>query len=436
MKKSFLADLIKVASSNVTIIALGLGTSIITARYLGPSKNGLIAGLLVYPSLFMTIGSLGIRQSTTYFLGKNIFSEEKIKTAITQIWLFTSIISLLICFVLINYFSKSGDNLLWILLVLIPIPFSLFNTYNSGIFLGKNQIGTFNKINWLPSLLVFLASAIFIIVLDLGITGSLFAMLAGPLVMFIILLFKNKFIQSFSLNFDWKVIKAMLSLGLVYAFALLVINLNYRIDIIILEKLSTSYELGIYSKGAGITQYLWQIPMVLSTIVFARSAVSKDDKMFSIKVAQLLRLSLIIVGISALFLFVVSDLLIITMYGEEFTKSVDVLKILLFGVVVLTLFKVMNMDLAGKGKPWVSMKAMIPALVTNIVINILFIPKYGSIAASWSSTISYTVAGLLFIYFYSRETGISIKEIFNYKKSDFKPILEIIKKTPLNKFIK
>ena len=34
---------------------------------------GIIATLLVYPSLFMVLGSMGIRQSTTFFVGKEIF---------------------------------------------------------------------------------------------------------------------------------------------------------------------------------------------------------------------------------------------------------------------------------------------------------------------------------------------------------------------------
>src|SRR5690606_28480834 len=133
------------------MIVFGLTTSIITARYIGPEGNGIIAGLAVYPSLFMTIGSLGIRQSTTFFLGKKLFSEEQIKTAITQIWMFTTITSLIVCFILMYFFSTSGSNLILVFLALAPIPFSLFNTYNSGIFLGKNDIKTFNKINWIPT---------------------------------------------------------------------------------------------------------------------------------------------------------------------------------------------------------------------------------------------------------------------------------------------
>lgn len=424
---SFLKDTSRVAFSNGIMIFFGLASSIITARYLGPEKNGIIAALLVYPGLFMTVGSLGIRQSTTYFLGKKIYSEDEIKTAITQIWMFTTVISLIICFVLMRSFSNSGENILWVLLALAPVPFSLFNTYNSGIFLGNNDIKTFNKINWIPSLLSFLGLVIFVVALKLKVSGALTAAIAGPLFMACILLFKNKFIQSFSFNYNWNIIKAMLSLGVVYAVALFIINLNYRIDIIILDKLSTPFELGIYSKGAAITQYLWQIPTVLSTIVFARSAVSKNANDFSMKVAHLLRLSFILVTILAFFLIFLSPFVILIMYGNEFFGSIKILQILLPGVIILTIFKVMNMDLAGKGKPWISMKAMVPALIVNVTVNLFLIPKYGGMGAAISSTLSYSLAGVLFLYFYSKETQIPVSTIIAYKKTDFDPIIKILK---------
>ena len=425
---SFLSDLIRVALSNIFIIFLGITTSVITARWIGPEGNGIIAGLAVYPSLFMTIGSLGIRQSTTYFLGKGIYPEDKIKTAITQIWFVTTIFSSLICFFLMTYFSKSGFNQLWVLLSLAPIPFSLFVTYNSGIFLGKNDIKTFNKVNWIPPLIILVITLILVAALKMGVTGALASAIAGPLVMAILMLFKNDFLKSFNIKVDWKIIKSMLSLGLVYAFSLLIINLNYKADYILLDKLSSSYELGIYSKGSAITQYLWQIPMVLSTIVFARSAVSKDDKEFSHKVAQLLRLSFILIGAASLVLFIFSKIIIVGMYGENFEPSTVVLNYLLPGVIILTIFKVMNMDLAGKGKPYVAIKAMAPSLVLNVVLNVMFIPKYGAAGSALCSTASYGFAGITFLYFYSREVKIPIAEIVRFRVSDFDPVFNLINK--------
>lgn len=426
MKSSFGKDVFSVGLSKGGIILSGLMTSIITARVLGPDNNGVIAALLVYPSLFMAIGSLGIRQSTTYFLGKKIYSENEIKTAITQIWMLSTVFSVSVCFVLMTYFSKSGDNLLLVGLALLPIPFSLFNTYNSGVFLGKNEIGAFNKINWIPAVVMLVSTFLLVYMLSLGVAGFLIAAVLGPLVISAILLFKNKFITAFSTSCNWEIVSKMLKLGLSYALALFIINLNYKMDVILIDNLSTSYQTGIYSKGASITQYLWQIPMLLSTVVFARSAVAKDDLKFSYKVVQLLRLSIIAVGVGAFSLYLLSKPLIITMYGVAFSGSIPVLKLLIPGVLLLTIFKVMNTDLAGKGKPWVSVKAMLPALLINVILNVVWIPEYGANGAAAASTISYSMAALLFLYFYSKEVKIPIKEIFRYRRKDFKPILNII----------
>lgn len=428
MARSFLKDVISVGASKILMILFGMGSSIVTARFLGPEGNGLIAALIVYPSLFMSIGSLGIRQSTTYFLGKGIYSEEQIKTAITQIWGISSLFSIVVSFVLIRHFSDSGSNILLVMLALAPLPFSLFNTYNSGIFLGKNEIGMFNRINWIPSLIVFLLTFLFVAVLQFDVSGAMVASIGGPLFMFFILLFKNNFIAAFNFRFNWSIIRSMLSLGIVYAISLLIINLNYKADIILLDKLSSPYELGIYSKGAIITEYLWQIPMLFSTIIFARSAVSKNQELFSYKVAQLLRVSFVIVGLASCVLVLFSDEIISLLYGNAFKSSATVLKYLLPGVLILTIYKVMNMDLAGRGKPWVSLKAMVPSLVINIILNFIFIPQFGANGSALASTISYSLAAILFLHFYSKEVGISVKVIFKYSREDFKPIFLLFNK--------
>lgn len=425
---SFLKDLFSVGLSKGGIIIFGLAQSIIIARWLGPELNGTIAALLVYPSLFMVIGSLGISQSTTYYTAKKTYTENQIKTAVSQIWILTSLISLVVSYILIKYFSNSGDDLTLVLLALAPIPFVLFNKYNSGVFLGKNQIQAFNKINWLPPFFILIATTILVIFLELSITGAMTALILGPAFMSIIMLFKNGFIKAFSIKIELPVIKSLLSLGIVYALALLVINLNYKLDIILLDNLSTNYETGIYGKGAGLIQYLWQIPMLLSTIVFARSATAKNQQLFSIKVCQLLRISIVIIGLASVLLAFIAPFIINLLYGPEFIDSADVLIYLVPGVILLTIFKVLNMDMAGRGKPWISLKPMLPALILNVILNVLWIPNYGANGAAIASTISYSVAAILFLHFYSKQVGIPIRKILNYSKADLIPFISILKK--------
>jgi O-antigen/teichoic acid export membrane protein len=426
--RSFLRDTASVGFSKAGIILFSLGTSILTARILGPEKNGVISALLVYPSIFLSFGSLGIRQSTTYLLGQNKYSEEEIKTGITQIWALTSIISVVVCFLLMRYLSETGNQTFLVILALIPIPFTLFNTYNSGIFLGKNNIQKFNQINWIPSFVILISTAFLLLFLHWDIKGYMIALTVGPIVIFLVLLFKNSFIRSFSLKVNPKLVKSLIGLGSIYALSLLVINLNYRFDIIMLGQLSTKHQMGIYAKGANLAEFLWQIPMLLSTIVFARSATSKNGLAFSKKVAQLMRLSFLFISIGSLTLWLLSEWIITGMFGEKFTESVQVFNNLLPGIVLLTIYKVMNMDLAGKGKPWIAMFAMIPALIINIALNSFLIPRYGASGAALASTISYSVGALLFLFVYSRTVQIPVKELISYRKTDFDPIISVIRK--------
>lgn len=417
--RSFIRDLLSVGISKISIILFSLITSIIAARILGPEKNGIISAILVYPSIFLSFGSLGIRQSTTYLLGQGKFKEEEIKHGITQIWLVTSVICVIGSFLLINYLSSDKSDLYLILLAIAPIPFTLFNNYNSGIFLGKNNIRIFNQINWIPPFLIAVSTLLFLAILGLEIEGYFIALLIGPFSLTLILLFKNDFISSFSLNVNSSVIKPLISLGLIYALSLLIINLNYKFDIIMLDIMSSDYQTGIYSKGASITEYLWHIPMLLSTLVFARSATSKDGASFSKKVATLLRISFVLILFGSIVLWLFSYYIVTGMYGAAFEDSVSVLKYLLPGVVLLTVYKVMNMDLAGKGKPWIAIATMTPALIINIILNYLLIPKFGANGSAFSSTISYSFAAITFLFAYSRVTGITIREIITYKKQDF-----------------
>ncbi|MEJ2503357.1 MAG: oligosaccharide flippase family protein, partial [Gemmatimonadota bacterium] len=305
--KAFLRDLLSVARSKGIVLACGLGNGIIMARWLGPAQVGIYAGLMVYPHLFMSVGSLGLQQSTTYLLGRGLYDRDALTRAIFQTWVLSSTTTVLASYLLIRFVSSWGESTILALLATAPVPFILFNRYNGGLFLGSNDIPAYNRINWIPALLGFGATAVALIVLDAGLVGALVAGIVGPAAMSALLAARNAFLTRVDLRPDWELIRTMLSLGAVYAIALMVINLNYRLDIVILDRLSTEYEIGIYSKAVSPIEYLWQIPMLLGTIIFARSATTKDGVRFSRSVQQLLRLSLIAMVAAAAVLGLLAD---------------------------------------------------------------------------------------------------------------------------------
>ena len=94
-------------------------------------------------------------------------------------------------------------------------------------------------------------------------------------------------------------------------------------------------------------------------------------------------------------------------------------RLLLPGIVAFTVFKVLNMDLAGKGRPWVSLYVAVPAVLLNVALNLYFIPRYGANGAALASTVSYTVSALAFLIVYARAVDMPLGELLTYRRSDF-----------------
>jgi O-antigen/teichoic acid export membrane protein len=136
----------------------------------------------------------------------------------------------------------------------------------------------------------------------------------------------------------------------------------------------------------------------------------------------------VLIGFLSLGIGLLAYPIIHLLFGSAFDESAPVMQILLPGVVLLTVFKVMNMDLAGKGKPWISLKSMWFPLILNVVLNVLLIPRYGSVGAAMSSLVTYSLASFFFLHFYSKETGIPVADILRYQKSDWEPILYLFQK--------
>lgn len=415
---AFVKDLFSVLKSRVTVIAAGIITSIITARYLGPAGDGIIAILTVYPDLLLGVGSLGIRQSTTYFIGQKKYDEKSIVASILYIWMFSTAFCVILCYILLKYFTK-GDYSNWLIfLAILSIPFSLFNTYASGVFLGKNNIRDFNQVNWVPNVVKLIGTYVLIALIPMSVQGAMIGIVAGYFFLSFLVFRKLNKMVPLKLSYHAPIIKGLLKLGIIYAVSFLIISLNYKIDVMLLRQFSTEYEVGIYTKGVSVVQYLWEIPTLLSTIIFARSATAQNPKEFSHKVAMLLRICAVVILVFSVVFYFLSGFIMVTLYGESFYPSSIVQKLLLPGILLLTVFKVLNMDLAGKGKPWIAIKAMIPSLVLNIILNCLLNAQYGSNGAAFATTVSYALSAVLFLHFYSKEVGIPVKEILGYKKED------------------
>lgn len=427
MKRNFIGDALSLIISKIFILALSLGGSVILARGLGPDGRGLLAFLLVYPGLLTPLLEGGIRQAATFYVGKNKDPIEYILGAVGLHFLVASVLGTIVCIGLLLHAGNMQVSEQLAIVSALTIPATLASSYIRGVFLGKNDVKRFNSLSWIEKVIFVVALLILQFMDKLNVDNAILVTLfSGMINSFfgIALLIKSGFpMPKVNASVFW----GMLKIGAVYAVALFLITANYRLDIILLDKLSDNETIGQYNVAMRLAELLWEIPAAIGVVTFARSAGATDNQALSRQLVRAVRITLFLIMLAACVLALIGEDLIILLYGQRFIPAAEMLQYLLPGVVIMTAFKIINTDMAGRGKPAFSIYIMLPCLIANIALNVYLIPIMGGAGAAITSSITYTLAGLMMMITYRYMTGISLVDILIPRIEDSRMIIEKFK---------
>ena len=190
--------------------------------------------------------------------------------------------------------------------------------------------------------------------------------------------------------FDTRIVRFLFATALPFAFAGIFVKVYSYIDTVLLQHLKGNIVVGWYSVPYKITYAFQMIPMALSAAIYpAFSSAWQDSKE---KVNKLLnsamRYSLMIVlpitfGIAAL-----APEIILTIYGIEFINSIQPLRISIFGLIFIFLYFPLGALLNASGHQLVNTVFMGLTMATNIIINLILIPTYSAVGASWAAVVT------------------------------------------------
>jgi O-antigen/teichoic acid export membrane protein len=419
--KSYFQDILSVLGSNVVVTLCSLAIGVILSRLLGAAGFGMYSSIIVVPVIVIGFTQLGIRRSAIYHIGLKKDPENNIVSALFILLLLSSVLSILICTLVYLYSESSTYNPLLIGIVFLTIPFLLGNVFAGGFFLGKEQIRRANYLNAAPTAINLVFVILFVLFLRWSVLGAFIAVSLANLVTFFFV--ARTLIVRDHYRITWKyhehLMKSMVRLGIMNAVAIFIMQLNYRTDILMLKRMSTLEQVGFYSIATQIAEQLWHIPYAIETIIMSRSANTKDDVFVNKTVASIFRVSLLIGILGCLVLFFVSPFLIPLIFGSEYVQSVPLIQAILPGILLLVAFRILNSRLIGMGKPQNAIWTFLPALLLNIGLNLLWIPKYGALGSAWATNVSYGAGSLVFIFLYAKKIKMPVLEIFTYRKSDF-----------------
>lgn len=185
-------------------------------------------------------------------------------------------------------------------------------------------------------------------------------------------------------------------LGAVFAF------IYVQVDVIMLKYMYSSTESGYYYAAYTILAAIYTIPNVL----FNKFLLPKihrwsvhDKKKFKEAYSKGNFLMLLMGLVSFIALYVFSNYIITFLFGNEFEKSIELLKILSFTLPFFLMAYSTSATLVTQNHMIKKAFFMFVTALFNVVLNFILIPKYGAAGASYATITSNAL--LLCLYFYA-----------------------------------
>lgn len=380
---------------------IGFFYTIILARNLGVEDFGLLTSALVYFSLISAISDFGLNR----FLIREIAADQtKSLDLVWNISMFRLMItSLIFAIAAIILYLLDPDKLrvgLILLSILAIYPLSVAQTFDA-IFVAKQKL-QFSSIALIISSFATFLIGVSLVTNGFGAIGAVNALIWGQivyLITFLLILWRTK--MSILSHVNLQTFKKIALESLPYGFLGVIGLVYFRIDTLLLSYLKGNFETGIYAIAYRFLEVVVFIPGSLGTALFPHFSKLHIENPHRIK--SLLFKSLKVVGFVSLIIvlgYVLILPIIIYKFLPQFLLSLDAIKILSLAIPFMFLHVTISSLVLSTEKYLgkIILISLIP-LTFNIFLNLIFIPQFGFIGASWVTVASDIFSFLLIFSF-------------------------------------
>jgi len=418
---------------DIVIKLLSSVTGIFVARLLGPLGTGDYSLLLALTGLISLISILGVNFAHVYFLGNKRYSLEIIEGNIIFFVLIGFIIAILTLFILSNFFVRlSFNNVYYFVITVFVILLSIISLHFGSILLGLEKIKDLKLVSLVSPMCMFFSFFIPFL-LRKSISNSLLYILVVFFVShFLTIIFYFSFMLSnkmlfFTFHFvKIDIIKDSLNYGIKNWIGNILYGLTNRLDFFLVAYFTSVTQVGYYSVAVSLSDLIGFIPRSFSSILLPKF--SRLDNVNSEKIAGIIIRHMSFFVILLGFFFVIFGKQFINiLYSEEFLPAYIPFLILILGATFMSINGVLFNFFAANGKPQIPSIILFIGLIVNTLLDLILIPKYSIIGASFASTMAYILTTIIAIIVFVKRTSMNLCDIIILKKTDFIRMVSIAK---------
>lgn len=367
------------------------------ARYLGPEDFGLLnyAHSLVF--LFTAIATLGLDQIVI----KDLVNKGALRDKIlgTTFGLRIGGFLVMTLFILLTLlFLDNSTRVNWLIWL---ITFSvLFQSFNGIDFYFQSKVAS--KPITMVNMGMILISAVIKIGLiiakaDLIYFAGIYAIETFINAVGFIYFYSREKLKITDWKFSWDTAKNLLSRSWFLIIGTIATAIYMKIDQVMIKEFMGDRAVGLYSAAVKTCSVWLFVTVAITQSVFPSLVKLKktNQEQFLNRLQQLYNLLMKIAIVASIVFTLFSSVIVNFLFGEAYVESSGILTIYIWSIIFVFLSNASWGYYLNENLEKFSSIRLVAGAIINVVLNLIFIKKFGLLGAAYATLISYAISGYL-----------------------------------------
>lgn len=385
---------------------LGYLVRLVLARGLSKDDYGLFYAVFSFFAFLIIFKDLGLNQTLTKFVSDFLHKKDYsgMKSVIASVFAIQFTISTLIAIIAIifsdqlalHFFHIPSASIVikFLAVMFMLMPLENVFTYSFQAFQKMNYyagIGLFRMLFLFGLIALFIKMGFGIIAPSLS---YIFVYLIVPMICvpFFLRLFPGFF--KVKLNITPELVKALIKFGLPVITSMFGFMIMGYTDTLMLTYFKGVKDVALYQVASPTASLSLYLSYALAAVFLPLSAelwIKGHKEKLKQAMELLYKYTFIVVIPIAFILLMFPKLIIKILFGAAYTDASIAMQILAVGAIFYTIGNINGTVLAGIGKPGENTRIILFAALFNLIINSIFIPRYGILGAAGTTCASWFI---------------------------------------------
>jgi O-antigen/teichoic acid export membrane protein len=391
----------KIASMVIAFIATAY-----IARNLGPTNYGELSYAISFVGIFSFLASLGVEQILYRDAIRHPEKRDVYLGSAIALRIITSLSTALLCILVALLISPKDVSLLLIIIISMTFVSGSF-----GLLTTEFQADAQSKYPSIFSIFIVIVLnllKILVIYFDKGVIYLAGVILLEPILysaMFMYL--RSKFYGSLqNLRFDKQIAIQLLkdSYPLIFASAFFLIYA--RIDQVMIKNMMGAEFVGLYDAAVRMSEISYFIPNIIVAALFPAIINAKkiSETLYFKRIKKILILLLVVSTGIACVTALLSKYFTLIIFGTKFLETAPILEIYVWSNIGAALNLLIQQILIAENLTKKVTLTIFFGMAINVILNFIFIPRFGMAGAAYASLISYFIPFLTLFMFKNTRT--------------------------------